>query len=134
MYRDNYTLPTVSFIAGSDYAFVFDLYTETGLPLSGADRMTYNFTLLDYQNRFYDDPDITYTYERAGADTHFQFETGDEGELNRVTILVPGADTADRHGKYIYQLAVKDPANTQDVPAQGIADITRNANPAFVRA
>ena len=125
MRHDVYSLPEVMFVAGQSNTLRWRLFTEQNVPFN-ADGCTGNFALVDYSDKYNDEPLVS---------KPLSFVIGDDvtGAKNVATVDLLPTDTLGLYGKYIYQITIKDINGNIEIPKQGILFITNNINKSFIR-
>lgn len=124
MRRDIYTLPEVVFVSGQSNTLRWRLFTPTKRPFN-ADACIGNFAVVDYSDQT-GDPLISKPLE---------FVVGDDetGVKNVAVVDLEPDDTLGLHGKYIYQITIKDVDGEVEIPNQGFLQITHNINEGFLK-
>ena len=118
-----YTLPQDSFVAGQTKNYAWNLFRESKEPFD-AKNCTGTFSLLDYSDR---DEDATPVLTKQ-----ISFISGESNVRNMAYVSLKPSDTMNLEGKYIYQLSIKDPDGTVEIPNQGLFYIYKNINKSFV--
>lgn len=124
MRHDIYTMPEVTFVAGQSNTLRWRLFTWANLPFN-ADGCIGNFAVVDYSDQT-GDPLISKPLE---------FLVGDEkyGAKNIAMVNLDPQDTLELHGKYIYQITIKDVDGETEIPNQGFLQIIHNINEDYLR-
>lgn len=124
MRQDIYTLPEIPFVAGQSNTLRWRLFTQAHVPFN-AEGCTGNFSVVDYSDQT-GDPLIS---------KPLQFVLGDDerGTKNVATVDLLPSDTLGLHGKYIYQITIKDIDGEAEIPNQGFLQITHNINESFLK-
>lgn len=121
-----YTLPTIDFVGGSTQDFVFHsffLADKRPYDLSGC---TAKFSIVNYTNQN-GSPILSEPMEIASGDSY-----GDVAVSNLLKITLPPNKTCELHGKYIYQITIKESESQVDIPNQGILYITNNIDKGYI--
>lgn len=118
-----YTLPYDSFVAGQTKDYGWVLYRESREPFD-AQNCDGTFSLIDYSQKEMDEEPILMK--------KINFISGDSGIRNVAFVTLNPEDTMHLNGKYIYQLTIKDPDGTIEIPDQGLFYIYNNIHKSFV--
>jgi hypothetical protein len=121
MLNPTYNLPDESFVGGESRDFIFHLLTAGGVPFD-ANGCDVDFAVINYANKN-GAPLVT-----KSADMRM----GTEGVVNVAVVSLFPEDTVNLYGRYVYQLSIRDSFGELEIPGQGILNITRNINQAFV--
>lgn len=122
MRHDIYTMPEIVFVSGQSNTFYWHLFTPAHAPYN-ADGCTGNFAVVDYSDQT-GDPLISKS---------LKFLVGDNNVKNIATVDLEPRDTLGLHGKYIYQITIKDIDGEAEIPDQGFLLITHNINEGFLK-
>ena len=124
MRRDIYTMPEVMFVSGQSQTLRWRLFTINRTPFN-ADGCTGNFAVVDYSDQTGD----------TLISKPLKFFVGDDvtGAKNIASVDLEPSDTLGLHGKYIYQITIKDIDGEAEIPNQGFLLITHNINESFLR-
>ena len=123
MRHDIYTLPEVVFVSGQSNTLRWRLFTASRTPFN-ADGCTGNFAVVDYSDQT-GEPLISKS---------LRFLVGDEsGKKNIAEVDLEPRDTLELHGKYIYQITIKDIDGEVEIPNQGFLQIAHNINEGFLK-
>ena len=123
MRHDIYTMPDVVFVSGQSNTLRWRLFTISGAPFN-ADGCTGNFAAVDYSDQT-GEPLIS---------KPLRFLVGDEsGKKNIAEVDLEPRDTLELHGKYIYQITIKDIDGEVEIPNQGFLQIAHNINEGFLK-
>lgn len=118
-----YTLPTIDFVGGSTQDLVFHVYSHIKKRPYSLTFCSCNFAVVSYTNR-------------TGAPIISKAMTVSENEDmttdNVLTVSLDAEETAPLHGKYIYQITIKDVDGEAEIPNQGILYINNNINKGFI--
>ncbi len=116
-------LPSDSFIAGESHLFVFNcFYYADNRPFSLA-RCTASFSIVHAFDKEAD-PILT-----KPMTVEMNVDRTTDSRLH-VTLLP--AETVDLHGKYIYQVSVRDVSGDIEIPGQGELHIYNNIDKNFI--
>jgi len=116
-----YSLPKLTFIGGSTQTLKFTMQNPYGKPFD-ADGCKAVFSILHYCNKS----------EEPVLKVDASLGAGQTKALSVATVNLKAEDTVDLHGRFVYQLSIRNNYGEYDVPGQGIIDITRNIHPDFV--
>lgn len=133
MRHDIYTLPEIVFVAGQSNTLRWRLFTKAGVPYN-ADGCTGNFAVVDYSDQtgdpliskslsFIVDPDAEDDESAVKNIAYVDLEPND-------TVPVSGQPL---HGKYIYQITIRDVDGEVEIPNQGFLQIYHNINESFLK-
>lgn len=116
-----YNLPDIKFVGGESQYFVFDLITlnDTKFDTKGCD---VRFAIINYANKN-GAPIVVKPMESL---------EDEEGFFSIVTLKLSPEDTVGMHGRYIYQISIRDPRSDIEVPGQGLMDIAKNIHTKFI--
>lgn len=118
-----YVLPRIDFVGGQNETLNFKLYDYESKEPYDASGCVGNFALVYYSSPF-DDPILSKTVT---------FIRGIEGITNVASVHFDTADTLELHGKFIYQITIKDSSGHAEIPYQGIIIIYNNINQEYIR-
>lgn len=120
-----YDLPELNFIGGASKVLIFHVYVNSGKRKPfGLNDCEANFAVVDFVNRN-GEPVVS---------KQMTISMNDEGtDYNVLTVKLLPNDTVDLHGKYIYQISIRDIDGNVEDPKQGIINIHRNINKEFLR-
>lgn len=123
MRRDIYTMPEIMFVAGQSNIIRWRLFTSAKTPFN-ADGCVGNFSIVDY----------SYPVGEPLISKPLKFSVGDfeRNVTNLATVDLQPEDTLGLHGKYIYQITIKDIDGGVEIPNQGFLQIVHNINEAYV--
>lgn len=116
-----YNLPFIMFVGGESEQLRFNLHTVAGDDFD-AYGCTVDFSIVNYSNKT-SAPIFTKTAT---------LEDGPDGYLSVAVVDFDPNDTKNIHGRYIYQLTIKNSTSMVEIPGQGIIDIVRNIHPDFI--
>ena len=122
-----FTLPNIQFVGGSTQELLYRVYAHKVLYPFDLEGCTAEFAIVNYINR-YSDPLVKKSMTIVKGDKD---DFGDVINNTLSVTLAPG-DTKDLHGKFIYQITIKDSHGTVEIPNQGLAIITNNIDKAFI--
>ena len=122
MRHDVFTLPEIVFVAGQSQTLRWRLLTEKKVPFN-ADGCTGNFAVVDYSDQT-GDPLIS---------KPLKFLIGDNEVKNVAAVDLEPRETLGLHGKYIYQITIKDVDGEAEIPNHGFLLITHNINESFLK-
>ena len=125
MRHDVYSLPEVMFVAGQSNTLRWRLFTEQNVPFN-ADGCTGNFALVDYSDKYSDEPLVS-------KPLSFLISDDATGVKNIATVDLLPNDTLGLYGKYIYQITIKNIDGEVEIPNQGIFNIFHNINESFLK-
>lgn len=116
-----YNLPRINFVGGETQTFMFNLRTKEGNSFN-ANECEAEFALISYsgKNR---DPVLT---------KDANIVSDDYGLDSVASVSLNPSETVNLHGKYIYQLTIRDKDGNIEIPGQGFVDIIRNIHPGFI--
>ena len=117
-----YNLPSLSFVGGETQSFLFNLKTAAGNEYD-ATGCSVAFAIINYTNKN-GVPILTKTVSLT---------TGPDGGLSYGLVDLLPEDTVGLHGRYVYQVSIKDAKGETEIPGQGLIDITRNIHPGFIK-
>ena len=119
-----YPLPAIDFVGGETQDLMFNVYfykSHRPFSLTGC---VANFAIVSFTNKT-GAPILT-----KPMDAIFN----NEGTINNVlTVTLEPKETVGLHGKYIYQIQIKDIGGDVEIPKQGILYITNNINKGFIQ-
>lgn len=113
-----YTLPNIEFVGGGSHTFAFNIFSKrlhSPISVGGA---TCNFSIM----RFDSANEILLVNKTVNVPTDAE---------NRITITLSPSDTINLHGRFIYQITIKDAGGIVEPPMQGIIYIVNNINKSF---
>ena len=120
-----YDLPEIDFVGGASKDLIFHVYVNKNKPKPfGLTECTANFAIINFVNRN-GDPIVSRPMEVRLSE--------DETVYNVLSVKLSPLDTVDLHGKYIYQISIKDLDGNAEDPKQGIINIHGNINKGFLR-
>ena len=122
MRHDIYTMPEVVFVSGQSNTFHWHLFTMSHAPFN-ADGCTGNFAVVDYSDQT-GDPLIS---------KPLKFLIGDNEVKNVAAVDLEPRETLGLHGKYIYQITIKDIDGEAEIPNHGLLINTHNINEIFFK-
>jgi len=96
------SLEEISFIGGSTYTIIFDIYDENNLPVDSV------LSSLTWKMFYYGQPNIVALTK-----------SGIYSPLNRFTVTLTSADTQNLSGKFLHQAIITDYSGAIYKPAQG---------------
>lgn len=120
--HDIYALPTIEFVGGSTQEFALHAYFHKGRRKMNMDGCSATFSLLGYTNKG-GEPIVSKSMEVA---------EDDDGTKNILRVALTSEETAELHGKYIYQVTITDSEGDTDIPKQGILRIINNIDKKLV--
>ncbi|MDD6530595.1 MAG: hypothetical protein PUF41_11520 [Prevotella copri] len=115
------SLPEWRLVGGETQSRIFTLYQKSG-ELCNLSNATADFAVVEFVNP-YTLPLIQKSVAVSASTT---------GEYSEVIIDLSVTDTIDMHGKYIYQVTVKDDAGNVSIPYHGIMYVYRNIDKSFI--
>lgn len=104
------SLEEISFMGGSTYTIIFDIYDENSIPVDSV------LSSLSWKMFYYGQPG-TVALTKSGVYT----------PLNRFTVTLTSADTQGLSGKFIHQAVITDYNGNTYKPAQGTILIVAGA-------
>ena len=116
-----YSLPELNFVGGGSQEFHFHLLTAGGTPFD-ATGCDVAFAIVPYVNKC-----ATALLTKPAT-----VSIGAEGVMNLATVHLESRDTAWMHGRYVYQLSVRDKDEEVEIPGQGILNIACNIHQSFI--
>lgn len=120
-----YTLPEFDFVGGASLDLIFHTYVEREkLKPFGLLGCTANFALINFVNR---------TGEPVLSKSMDIRINGEGTAYNVLHVELLPNETLDLHGKYIYQITIRDIDGKSDDPKQGVINIHGNINKGFLR-
>ncbi len=121
--RNIFVLPELSAISGQSNILRFRLLTSTHSPFNAKDCVG-DFALIDYSDK----------YGEFILSKPLLFSIGDNKEkiVNFATVELQPNDTLGLHGKYIYQIIIKDSDGKVDIPNQGLLWIYHNIHEEYL--
>ncbi len=121
-----YTLPTIDFVGGSTQDLIFHSFFYSNKRPFDLSDCTAVFSIINFLNK-YSTPILSKEMQIVSGDL-------DNGKkvpnLLKVTLLP--RETYGLHGKFIYQISVKESATQVDIPNQGIIFITNNIHKSYI--
>ena len=125
MLNKMYKLPEISFVGGTSEEFRFDVFHDESNPQPfGLFGGTVNFSIVNIVNKN-GTPLVSKAMEIVKSD--------DGVDFNVLRVSLEPTDTVDLFGKFVYQITIKDVDGNVDIPHQGIINISKNINRAFIR-
>lgn len=126
MVNSIYNLPDISFIGGSSFPIVFELYKDEmkTVPFNLDAGMSVIFSAIHYANRDYASP--TFLLNTENNEDAIGYQQSEDGYNNILVIQIPFDITATLSGRFIYQITLFDEDGFPEILGQGIMDITRN--------
>lgn len=118
-----YTLPRIDFVGGQNETLNFRLYDFESKEPYDASGCQGEFAIVYYSSPF-DEPVITKSASFIG---------GVEGITNVASVHLDTSDTLDLHGKFIYQITIKDQRGHVEIPYQGIFIVYNNIDQDYIR-
>lgn len=117
---NQYTLPTIDFVAGSTQDFAFHCYFYANHKPHDLSSCEANFAIVSFNNKM-GTPHIRKDMEIVpGNDTA-------EGVHNTLNVTLDPKDTVNLPtGKYIYQITIRDISGDMEIPNQGIIYLVNN--------
>lgn len=116
-----FSLPPFMLVGGETECLKFYLTTDSGMAYS-ADGCSVSFALIPYSNQ--DGTPVIVKDAVISSDS--------SGNSCYASVTLAPADTVRLHGRYIYQVSIKDDNGVVEIPGLGIIDIVRNIQPSFI--
>ena len=114
------SVPDIYEVAGGDIDIDFQLRNELG-GIFSAEGCTIRLAIADW---LYRSPTLLkYTAE---------IKKDSNGIYSIASVYIPGADTVDLNGAYVYQVSMRDAYGHLEPPVQGKMVISKSADPEFV--
>lgn len=121
-----YNLPDINLYGGESETLYFDLRTPSG-NIFDARNCTASFALTHYANKN-GQPLLVKTTGEC------DITEDSDGIKSVVRVILNAQDTLKLCGRYVYQLSLYDESEKKyDIPGQGILNVTRNINTAFIK-
>lgn len=118
-----YTLPTLHFVGGETQDLVFHVYFYANHNAMSMSSCVCNFSVINFLNR-------------SGfpvLSKQMEILTDQEAAIDNIlSVCLSAFDTAELHGKYIYQITIRDVDGNVEIPNQGLLYITKNINQGFI--
>lgn len=124
---NQYTLPSIEFVGGSEQDLRFHVYFHTLKNPFDLSKCTANFSIVGFTNR-------RGSTILTKAMTIAKDSVPVDGGLvyNMLDVNLTSADTVALDGKYIYQISIKENTGRIEVPSQGVLYITNNINKRYI--
>ena len=116
-----YNLPDIKFVGGESQRFVFDLVTIYDSKFD-AKNCDVGFAIINYANKN-GKPVVVKSMETVEDNNGF---------FSIITVKLDPQDTLNMHGRYIYQISIRDPEGNTEIPGQGLMDILKNIHTSFI--
>lgn len=118
-----YVLPTIDFVGGETQDLLFHTYFYSGNQPFDMTGCTCNFSVVNFLNRM-GEPIISKSMTVTSDPT--------TGVNSALSVKLSAQDTAGLHGKYVYQISIKDSEGDVEIPKQGFLLVSNNINKSFV--
>lgn len=113
-------VPDIFEVAGGDIDIDFRLRNELGGFFS-AEGCTIRLAIADWLYRY----ETLFTYDA-------EIKEDSNGILSIASVHIPGTDTVNMCGAYVYQISMRDSHGHLEPPVQGKLVISQSADPAFI--
>jgi len=117
-----YNLPELSFIGGETQSINFNLVLPSGGEFD-ANGCTVRFSVVNYA-------------DKNGSPIFVipaTLEKNEDGVICVASVKIKSENTVGLHGRYVYQISILDTFKEFEIPGQGIIDIRRNIDQAFIQ-
>lgn len=118
-----YTLPTLSFVGGETQSLLFNVYYSKNMEPFSMVGCISNFSVVNFTNK---NGSPIIRKDMTVIENH------DGTALNVLSVNLDPRDTYELHGKFIYQISIRDIDGNVEIPQQGIMYITNNINKSFI--
>lgn len=121
-----YTLPKIDFVGGSTQDLIFHSFFYSNKRPFDLSDCTANFSIINFLNK-YSTPILSKEMQITSGDLD-----GGKRVPNLLKVTLLPCETYGLHGKFIYQISVKESTTQVDIPNQGIIFITNNINKGYI--